>query len=123
MTNTYAERFTVVFDGDVRQFDKNPLHFKTEFGKVLAVSACDVMERAECLAADNERLRSLLEEAMKALTPFNDAYVEAMKYVLQGVPLDEDTASSAWVGCINEVSLNDFKRAAVDCKAAGIGGK
>lgn len=82
-----------------------------------AVSLCND------LAAENSRLKELLGEAAKALAPFNDAFVEANKWTLPGVKYCEHTAQAVLTGCINSVTLDDFKNAAIACKAAGIGGK
>ncbi len=57
MTNsTDRESFmTVVFKTDVESFDKNPMHIKTEFGEIAAISRGDVCAELEASRAESAK--------------------------------------------------------------------
>ena len=43
--------FTVVFDGDIRKLEGNPLKYKTQFGGTLRMGVGDAFERVDELQA------------------------------------------------------------------------
>lgn len=47
MMSDERTRFTVVFEGDIRKFRKNPLHFVTEFGPPCAIAAGHGLDRLD----------------------------------------------------------------------------
>lgn len=68
--------FTLVFEGDIRKFAKNPLMTQTEFGTPYAVGIGDAFEKQDAL-------ESLME---KAIQQIRDGYEEeAIKTLMEGV--------------------------------------
>lgn len=64
-----AEFFTVVFHGDVTQFDDNPMDFESDFGKVAAIAvgnALDEIENIHEIEAAAEKLVEAINRRRKA---------------------------------------------------------
>ena len=66
------ESFTLVFEGNIRRFEKNPLRVETEFGTPYAVGVGDAFAKEDALIELMERAFTCLENddvegAMQAL--------------------------------------------------------
>lgn len=55
-TSKDTEYFTVVFQGDVRKIEPNPLFLETQFGKVVAMGLGDYFDYADKLEEELEAL-------------------------------------------------------------------
>lgn len=62
MSNKLTKAFTLVFEGDIRNFKANPLNTETPWGIPYAVSMGDALEEAD-------DLREALEKAERASKP------------------------------------------------------
>ncbi len=75
--------FTLVFEGDIRKFDANPLKAETPFGTAYAVSVGDVLEVRDILHDALEKLASKSGDvgdiAQKALDDEQAAIVAGMR--------------------------------------------
>ena len=54
MFEKYTKAFTLVFEGDIRQFKMNPLTTETPWGIPYAVSMGDILEQANALREELE---------------------------------------------------------------------
>jgi hypothetical protein len=56
-----ANFFTVVFEGDIAKFKGNPLKAKTPFGKPVAISIGDALEKIEAIHEIGHAAENLLK--------------------------------------------------------------
>lgn len=78
---------------------------------------CATQAEIERLKGENDSMAADYAGALLALQPFNDAFVEANKWSMPYVQYSEHTAQAILTGCINAVTLDDFKNAARACKS------
>lgn len=62
-----GERFTVVFEGNVRRFDGNPFHADTPFGRPRVIDADDVCAERDRLTLALERLHDAADAALRII--------------------------------------------------------
>lgn len=55
-------RFTLVFEGDLREKAPNPFQTETPYGTAFAASCGDALDKIDALEAENLRLRGALED-------------------------------------------------------------
>lgn len=56
-----TDRFTLVFEGDIRSFKANPLKTETPFGVPIVAGVGDAFEEADDMREEIDRLRAALE--------------------------------------------------------------
>ena len=55
--------FTLVFDGDLREFDRNPMKVESPFGKCVAAHIGDALQKLDDSESEISRLTAALAEA------------------------------------------------------------
>ena len=55
--------FTLVFEGDLREFDRNPMKIESKFGKCVAAHVGDALQELDDSASEITRLTAALAEA------------------------------------------------------------
>lgn len=68
--------FTLVFEGDIRKFDKNPMREETQFGTPYAVGVGDAFSEIDALTEKMEKAIQQIEDG-----DYNGAIVTLMEPV------------------------------------------